>query len=158
LSEVYKLKISKPVFVKMPINLPVNEFDDLLQICVKYKINGVIIGNLTKVRDLELIKEIIPEGIHGGISGKPTQKLSDDLIEYTYRKYKDQLVIIGVGGIFSAEDAYRKIKKGATLVQLITGMIYEGPQLIGSINNGLAELLKKDGYTNISEAIGADII
>lgn len=61
-----------------------------------------------------------------------------------------------IGIIFSAEDAYKKIKLGATLVELITGMIFEGPQLIGDINRGLVKLLKKDGYKNISEAVGVD--
>jgi len=65
-------------------------------------------------------------------------------------------VIIGVGGIFSADDAYTKIKLGASLVELITGMIFEGPQLIGQINQGLVELLKRDGFNNISQAIGHD--
>lgn len=62
-----------------------------------------------------------------------------------------------MGGIFSAEDAYEKIRRGATLVQLITGMIYEGPQLIGQINEGLVELLKRDGYEKVSEAVGASV-
>ena len=66
-------------------------------------------------------------------------------------------MIIGVGGIFSAEDAYRKIRKGASLVELITGMIYEGPQLIGEINRGLVRLLKRDGFSNVAEAIGVDV-
>ena len=61
-----------------------------------------------------------------------------------------------MGGVFSAEDAYKKIKLGASLVQLITGMIYKGPSLIGHINHDLVALLKKDGYKNISEAVGAD--
>jgi len=63
-----------------------------------------------------------------------------------------------VGGIFSAEDAYYKIKQGASLVSLITGMIFQGPQLIGEINKGLVELMKKDGYRNISQAVGKDIV
>ena len=66
-------------------------------------------------------------------------------------------MVVGVGGIFSAEDAYIKIKKGASLVQLITGMIFEGPQLIGDINAGLAELLKHDGYKTIAEAVGSEV-
>ena len=61
-----------------------------------------------------------------------------------------------MGGVFNGKDAYEKIRKGATLVQLITGMIYEGPQLIGEINRDLVEFLKKDGYKHISEAVGAD--
>ena len=65
-----------------------------------------------------------------------------------------EITIIGVGGIFSAEDAYEKIKRGATLVELITGVIFTGPQLIGQINHDLAELLVRDGYANVSNAVG----
>lgn len=151
-----KLKVNIPVFVKMPIDLQWEDFDKLLTLIINYKLDGVVIGNLTKNRQSKLIKDIIPDEIKGGISGLPTQQLSDELIRRTYLKYGDKLVIIGVGGIFSAEDAYRKIKLGASLVQLITGMIYEGPQLIGSINRGLKDLLVADGYSNISEAIGIE--
>lgn len=158
LSKLDELKISKPVFVKMPINLPVPEFDSLLQICIQHQITGVLIGNLTKARDPALIHDPLPERVKGGISGKPTEALCNQLIEYTYRRYRKELVIVGVGGIFSAEDAYTKIKLGASVVQLITGMIFEGPQLVGEINKGLVELLKKDGYTNISQAIGASMV
>lgn len=154
LSEVHKLHIKKPVFVKMPINLPINEFDALLQICEKYKITGVIIGNLTKVRDPKLIKDVIPEHVKGGISGKPTETLNNELISYTYKHYQGKFIIIGVGGIFSAEDAYEKIKRGANLLQLITGMIYQGPQLIAEINTGLVKLLQRDGYKHVAEAVG----
>lgn len=154
LKKVSELNIKKPTFVKMPINLSIEEFDTLLRVIIKYKLTGVVIGNLTKVRDPELIKDEIPEYIKGGISGLPTQKLNNDLISYTYKKYGKELIIVGVGGIFSASDAYEKIKRGASFVQLITGMIFEGPQLIGEINHGLTKLLKVDGYKNISEAIG----
>ncbi len=155
LKKVYTLIIASPVFIKMPINLSEQEFDSLLRICVKYGVNGVVIGNLTKVRDEALIQDEIPANIQGGISGKPTWELCNNLISYTYKNYKDKLIIIGVGGIFSAEDAYEKIKLGASLVQLITGMIFEGPQLIGEINHGLVKLLEKDGYKNVSQAVGA---
>lgn len=155
LNKLTQIRVNKPIYVKMPINLPIQEFDKLIQVIVKYKINGVIIGNLTKVRDPQLIKDSIPENVKGGISGIPTQELSNNLITHTHRKYGDKLTIIGVGGIFSAADAYEKIKRGATLVQLITGMIFEGPELIKQINSGLDKYLKMDGYTNISEAIGA---
>jgi len=156
LKSIDKLNSDVPIYLKMPIDLPWEEFDKLLEIIVKYHSEGVVIGNLTKNRQSKLILETIPEEIKGGISGLPTQQLSDELIRKTYLKYGDKLVIIGVGGIFSAEDAYRKIKLGASLVQLITGMIYQGPQLIGSINRGLKDLLVADGYSNISEAIGIE--
>ncbi len=156
LAATSKLKISKPTFVKMPINLPFEEFEALLKVIVKYKLSGVVIGNLTKERDPELILDQVPEHVKGGISGKPTQALSNALISYTYEKYGDKLIIVGVGGIFSAKDAYEKIKRGATLLQLITGMIFEGPQLIGEVNRGLVKLLEQDGYKHISEATGAN--
>jgi dihydroorotate dehydrogenase len=98
----------------------------------------------------------------------PTQKRSDELIKLAYDKYggkvnrnggvnEARLIIIGCGGVFSAEDAYRKIRLGASLIQMITGMIFEGPQVVGEINRGLGLLLTRDGFTNISQAIGADI-
>ena len=71
-----------------------------------------------------------------------------------YKNYKNKLIIIGCGGIFSAEDAYKKIKLGASLVQLITGLVFEGPLLVAKINQDLPKLLKKDNYMRISEAIG----
>lgn len=155
LDKISSLKVKKPIFIKMPINLSWQDFKKLLDVIVKYDIDGVIIGNLTKKRDPKLIKDAIPKEVNGGISGKPTEKLNNYLITKTYESYKNKLIIIGVGGIFSAEDAYEKIKRGATLVQLITGMIFNGPQLIAEINEGLFHLLKKDGYVNINQAVGA---
>lgn len=155
LSEVSKLNIKKPITLKMPINLEWDDYSDLLKVAIKHGISGVVIGNLTKVRDPQLIKDEIPEHIKGGISGLPTQELSDELIFNTYKYFGKDLKIIGVGGIFNAEDAYRKIKNGASLVSMITGMIYGGPQVIGEINRGLVDLLRKDGYENITEAIGS---
>jgi dihydroorotate dehydrogenase len=76
------------------------------------------------------------------------------VISHIYQRAKGKLQIIGVGGIFTAEDAYRKIKNGANAVQLITGFIYGGPMTMKNINLGLLRLLEKDGYKNISEAVG----
>lgn len=146
----------RPVFIKLPADIEFSELDKLVQIARKYKISGFISTNLTKKRDFSKIKDKnVPE--KGGLSGKLVQDLSDRQIEYLHKKYGKEFVIIGCGGIFSAEDAYKKIKLGASLIQLITGMIFEGPQLIGEINFGLAKLLKKDGYKNISEAVGKGI-
>ena len=80
-----------------------------------------------------------------------------DLIKFTYEKYRDRLLIIGVGGIFNAEDAYLKIRAGSSLVALITGLMFEGPQLVGDINHGLDKLLKRDGFSSLTEAIGIDV-
>lgn len=155
LKKLSTIGTKRPVFVKMPINLSWKDFEALLKMCVRYKINGVVIGNLNKDRNRPEIKDEIPNEIKGGISGLPTKELSNTLIERTYKKYGKKLVIVGVGGVFSADDAYEKMRKGASLVQLITGMIYEGPQLISQINKGLVERMEKDGFKSISEVVGS---
>ncbi len=155
LEHIVQVECKKPLFVKMPVDLAWDEFKELLDVIVDYGVDGVVIGNLTKNRESELILDEIPENIKGGISGVPTRELSNNLIEKTYQAYGERLVIVGVGGIFTAEDAYEKIKCGASLVQLITGMVYCGPQAIGQINEGLVKLLRADGYKDISEAVGA---
>ncbi len=149
-----KLELQKPVFIKMPINLPLGEFDALLRVITKHSVAGVTIGNLHKDRRAVDVKDVLPDEVKGNLSGAPTKEVTTALIRRTYKQYGDKLVIIGVGGIFSAEDAYEKIQAGASLVALITGMIFEGPQLAGSINQQLVRLMVRDGYTNIAQAIG----
>lgn len=158
LTALNKLKIKKPVFVKMPINETNQQIIKMLDLIIQFKfIKGVIFGNLQKDRkDPSFYPEEVRRFKRGNFSGKPTEKRSNELIKLAYRKYGKKLVIIGCGGIFSAKDAYRKIKLGASLVQLITGMIFEGPQLITQINLDLMELLQKDGFKNISEAVGKE--
>ncbi len=154
LSAVDSLDISKPIWVKMPINLPWHDFEKLLSIIAQHNVQGLTIGNLNKDRSA-ISSDEFPEGMKGSLSGLPTQALSDELIGRTYATYADRFTIIGVGGIFNAEDAYRKICLGASLVGLVTGVIYEGPQLIGQLNRELCLLLKKDGLMNVSEAVGS---
>lgn len=149
-----KLELQKPVFIKMPINLPLGEFDALLRVITKHSVAGVTIGNLHKDRRAVDVKDVLPDEVKGNLSGAPTKEVTTALIRRTYKQYGDTLVIIGVGGIFSAEDAYEKIQAGASLVALITGMIFEGPQLAGDINQQLVRLMVRDGYTNIAQAIG----
>ena len=161
LQEISKLPKTKPIFLKMPPDISHNQIDAIISLAEKYKIDGFICTNLTKERDLPSFKEKIKDELptdKGGLSGKVVEGLADEMIKYIYKKTGGQFVIIGLGGIFNAEDAYRKIRAGVSLVQLITGMIFEGPQLIGEINRGLVELLQKDGFKNISEAIGVDNI
>jgi len=154
LEALQPLKLSKPVFLKMPINLPWEEFREMLAIAVKYNVSGVIIGNLNKIRDESLLIDPLTPDMKGNLSGKPTQKLSNDLIAKTYKEFGNKLVIVGVGGIFSVEDAIEKIRLGASLIELITGMIFEGPMLIGEINRGLTQHLTDKGLNNISELVG----
>lgn len=148
----------KPIFVKMPLDIGKQELDELLQICKKQGVKGVVISNLTKNRsskfiDQEEIKKVISRG---GISGKPTFEKSNELIKFAYQNYGKDFVIIGCGGVFTAEDAYHKIKLGASLIQLITGLVFRGPQLACEINRGLARFLERDGLSNISDAVGVD--
>jgi dihydroorotate dehydrogenase len=107
----------------------------------KHKIAGVIMGNLTKDKSNPAIH---PDDVaewqtrKGNLSGKPTFDRSNALIALTKKHFKKRFTIVGTGGIFSPADAQKKIELGADLVQLITGMIYKGPQLVGSINRELA--------------------
>ena len=159
LREIDQLKISRPVFIKMPISESDNATQKMLEVIVKHKINGVIFGNLQKNRHDQSVDKHEAVNISilkGYLSGKPTWQRSNELIRLAYNQYGKKLTIIGCGGIFSAEDAYTKIKLGASLVQLITGMVYQGPALIGQINYGLVKLLKQDGLKSISEAVGTE--
>ena len=156
LERLSHIQTNRPRYIKMPINLEWKEFKALLDVILEFGFEGVNIGNLTKERDSDKIKEDVSTSLRGGISGKPTYELSNYLIKKTYEYAGDRLTIIGTGGIFTAEDAYKKIKSGASLVELITGMIYEGPQVIKRINKGIVRLLEEDGYTSINQAIGAD--
>lgn len=152
-----KVETTKPIFVKLSPDLKNEEIDNTLETLKNHRVNGIICSNLTKNRDNnKIIEKNI--SLKGGLSGKVVQDLSDDLLSYIYKKEGKRFILIGTGGIFSAEDVYKKIKNGASLVQLITGMIYEGPQLISTLNQDLAKLLKNDGYKNISEAIGANML
>lgn len=146
LKESDKLHIKKPVFVKLSPDLSKRELDAILRISKQHRISGFIISNLTKKHEKD----------KGGVSGKIVEAKANRMLKYVYQQTKGRYVLIGVGGIFSAEDAYKKIKLGASLVELITGMIYQGPGVISEINQGLVELLKRDGFSNISEAIGID--
>lgn len=155
LGEIEKLRVQKPIFIKMPIDKSDKETLGMLNVIAKFKIAGVIFGNLQKNRnDPALVQDEVKKFKVGNFSGKPTEKRSNELIKLAYKYFNKRFVIIGCGGIFCAQDAYRKIKLGARLVQLITGLIYEGPQLVAQINYELIDLIKKDGFKNVSEAVG----
>ncbi len=152
-----KVETKKPIFVKLSPDMKKEDTDNVLETLKNHRVQGIICSNLTKNRNNNKIieKNISPKG---GLSGKVVQDLSDDLLSYIFKKEGKRFTLIGVGGIFTAEDVYRKIKNGASLVQLITGMIFEGPQLISTLNKDLAKLLQNDGYKNISDAIGANVL
>jgi len=152
-----KIKTKKPIFIKLSPDLNFQTVDQILDIAGRHRIDGIICTNLTKKHDNTKITEAERNlWEKGGVSGKPVQDLSDDLLQYVHEKVGNKFVLVGCGGIFTADDAYRKIRLGASLVQMMTGMIFEGPQVISEINRGLVKLLKKDGFKNIREAVGVD--
>ncbi len=145
----------KPFFIKLSPDDDPAITDQLVAVGLAHGAAGFICSNLTTNRTNPAIKDT-PINPQGGMSGKVVSQLSDQLIAHVYRLVRGKAVVIGCGGIFSARDAYRKIRLGASLVELVTGMIYQGPQLVGEINRELVALLKKDGFSSITEAIGAD--
>jgi len=153
LAALQQVRNPKPLFIKLSPDLTPIQIDDIIELAYEYGVNGFVCTNLTKPTDRSSIAGA-PE--HGGFSGKLVDDKSTELIGYIYKKTRNDFVLIGVGGIFNGQDAYKKIRAGASLVQLITGMVYEGPQLIGEINLELVRLLKKDGLTSINEAVGRD--
>jgi dihydroorotate dehydrogenase subfamily 2 len=157
LPEIVKLPNQRPIFLKISPDVPFGQLDELMAVAAEHKVTGFIATNLTKQREgnSALHNTDLPE--KGGLSGKVVSELADRSLEHLARQSAGRFVLMGVGGIFSAEDAYRKIGLGASLLQLITGMLYEGPGLIGSINHGLVERLVRDGFKNISDAVGKDL-
>ncbi len=160
-----KIPTKKPVFIKLSPDLSHDEIDSMLDVVYKHRIDGIISTNLTRKRDNPIVVDEKVPAV-GGMSGKAVSDLSDDTLAYISRKQKartkddnesKKLILIASGGVFTAYDAYKKIRFGASLVQMITGMIYEGPQVISEINRGLTELLKRDGFADISQAIGVDV-
>jgi dihydroorotate dehydrogenase len=149
----------KPVFVKIAPDLEWEAISDIINLAKTYQIAGLIATNTTISRE-GLKTQIIaktgksPQEEAGGISGKPVRDRSTEIIRYIYQQTQGQMPIIGVGGIFTAEDAWEKITAGACLVQTYTGWIYEGPMMVHRILAGLLTKLEENGLTSISQAIG----
>lgn len=147
MDKLFTIQPKKPVYVKMPINCNRYEFNALLEVLDNYKIDGLVIGNLNKDYNSLEFPEEIPEDYRGGLSGKPCFNLSNELIRQTRKTWKNRFTIIGCGGIMSAQDAMEKLDAGADLLQLITGMIFEGPHLMKEI----CEAYEKRTRKNIAE-------
>ena len=150
-------KTDKKIFLKISPDIAEENIDKILLVIKNYDIKGFIIGNLLKKRENLKSSEDDLKGMSGSVSGPVAGKRSLELIRYVYEKIKGKYVIIGCGGITTAEEAYEMIKNGASLIQIVTSMIFEGPIVIKKINKGLVKLLRKDGYNNIKEAIGANL-
>ncbi|PZP57103.1 MAG: quinone-dependent dihydroorotate dehydrogenase [Micavibrio aeruginosavorus] len=143
-----------PVFVKLAPDLDDAQVKDIADVLLTLKIDGVILTNTTLYRPEELPQDFREQ--KGGLSGAPLTDLSTAMIRRFYALTDGRIPIIGAGGISSGEDAYAKIRAGATLVQLYSGLVFHGPALIRKINLDLLELLRSDGFSHITEAVGAD--
>jgi dihydroorotate dehydrogenase len=141
-----------PILIKLAPDLAASMVAAICETASALGLAGIVAGNTT------LSREGIPAAaaMEGGLSGQPLKMRARALIREIYRCTEGRLPIIGVGGIGSAEDAYGHIKAGASLVELYTAMIYQGPGLVPAIKTGLLRLLKRDGRRSISEAVGCE--
>jgi dihydroorotate dehydrogenase len=143
----------KPVLVKIAPDMEFSQVDDIIEVALSRKITGIVATNATA-----FLRENLVSGVDepGGLSGKPLRAKATSFIRHLYKTTQGRLPIVGSGGIFTAEDAYEKIKAGATAVQIYTGFVYEGPAVVRRINLGLLRLIEREGLKNISEAVGKE--
>lgn len=144
----------KPLLVKVAPDLSTAEVESIADICVSSGISGVIATNTTVTRpgvDDALSKRIGS----GGLSGRPLKEMSLRVIETLYKRTSGELPIIGVGGIFSGEDAFESIASGASLIQVYTGFIYGGPTFPHDVCMGLAGIIRSRGFASLDEAVGS---
>jgi dihydroorotate dehydrogenase len=151
----------KPILVKIAPDLEEEAIRDVLNLAKNYQLSGIIATNTTIRRDMLKTQRIEATGKPvteeaGGISGAPLRQRSTEVIRFIHQQTQGQLPIIGVGGIFTAEDAWEKITAGASLIQVYTGWIYEGPWMARRILEGLLHKLEEKGLTKISEAVGLE--
>ncbi|MDJ0843218.1 quinone-dependent dihydroorotate dehydrogenase [Crocosphaera sp.] len=151
----------KPLLVKISPDLNWEAIKLIIKLAKTYELAGIIATNTTIKRE-GLKTKVLQQTGHpiqeeaGGISGQPIRKRSTEVIRFIYEQTQGTLLIIGIGGIFTAEDAWEKITAGASLLQLYTGWIYQGPWCIPNINQGLVKKLDKYKLSHISEAVGMD--
>ena len=149
----------KPLLVKIAPDLEYDAIADVLQLAQTYELSGIIATNTT-IDKTQLRTRINPKTgclmveEMGGISGAPLFDKSTDIIRFIWKQTNGELPIIGVGGIFTAEDAWAKITAGASLVQVYTGWVYRGPWMVKEILTGLLQKLDESGFSSLSEAVG----
>ena len=144
-----------PLVVKIAPDATDDDLDDIVFVCRDLRLDGIIIGNTTLSRPPSLRSE--RRGETGGLSGAPLTALSTEVLRKTARRVERQFPLIGCGGVGSGADAYAKIRAGATLIQLYSAMVYEGPPLIRRIKDELSVLLARDGFKSVADAVGADL-
>ena len=146
-----KALTSMPILLKIAPDMSIEDAIALTTLAVEKGADGIIATNTTI--DYSLVKH--PKDI-GGLSGAVLKEKSFEIFDAIAEKLYGKTTLISVGGIDSAQEVYRRIKAGASLVQILSGIVFHGPDMIMNINKELIELLEADGYTNITQAIGAD--
>ncbi|KAG2569758.1 dihydroorotate dehydrogenase (quinone), mitochondrial-like [Panicum virgatum] len=144
-----------PLLVKIAPDLSKQDLEDIAAVALALRLDGLIISNTTVSRPPPADTHPLAQET-GGLSGKPLFDLSTNILREMYILTRGKIPLIGCGGVSSGEDAYKKIRSGATLVQLYTALAYGGPALIPRIKAELAECLERDGFKSVQEAIGAD--
>ncbi len=144
--------IKTPVFLKIDPDMPEVEYNDIADIVLSYSIDGVIISNTSTYRPNELISK--KSYIEGGLSGVPIKERSNKVLKKFYNLTQGKIPLIGVGGISNGKDAYERILNGASLIQLYTSLVYQGPSIVNDIKKELIYLLKKNNYKTVSQAVG----
>ena len=142
-----------PLLVKFSPDLPEPAVEEALAVVDDLGLDGVIATNTTTERPETLRSPQQAE--RGGLSGKPIEARATSMVRFIAER--TDVPVIGVGGVSDAAGAYAKIRNGASLVQLYTGLVYEGPSIARDINEGLAELLERDGFDSVADAVGADL-
>jgi len=148
---------ARPIWVKVAPDLSFQALDDILELVEPRDVRGIIATNTTITRpesDLPNIQTVYAEP--GGLSGRPLRARSTEVIRYLYRQANGSVPIIGVGGIFTVEDAWEKIAAGASLLQIYTGLIYEGPTVVRELVAGLRSCLREKGFATLSDAVGSE--
>ena len=151
-------KSRKPILVKIAPDLSFETLDEILELVSTRQIAGIVATNTTISRPQtndSRSQKIYSET--GGLSGRPLQQRSTEIIRHISKQTNGKLPIIGVGGIFSADDAWEKITAGASLVQIYTGLVFEGPRITKKIVAGLIQQMKTEGAKNLQEAVGLSL-
>jgi dihydroorotate dehydrogenase len=155
LARIHSFPRPKPLLLKIAPDLSETEIESIVEVAIGQRVAGLIATNTTISRaGLQTAQAEVEAFGAGGLSGAPLQQRSNEVISLSYRLSRGALPIIGVGGVFTADDAWEKICAGASLIQMYTGFIYEGPSVARRINDGLAEILKREGFQTLDEAVG----
>jgi dihydroorotate dehydrogenase len=148
------VKLSPPVSSRVAFD---SRLEDLIAVARAHGVDGFIATNTASDREgLESSSRRLEDIGEGGLSGRPLAERSTRLVRYLYRATDGEVPIVGVGGVRDADSAYAKIRAGASLVQLYTALVYEGPGLVKRIKEGLVERIREDDFTSVADAVGAD--